>query len=238
LATHYDNLQVSPKASEAVIKASYRVLVQKYHPDRFEPREEAERVTRILNAAWCVLGNPLTRAAYDRTLSIQEIAHQPITPPPVRKDRGRKARRSPYNTPEIDRIVNYMVDEQDSLNEKVVERFKALMLMRRIELGLNAIMDDAEETRFLQSIKDRMGLEQGMAFAELCAFIDAQTGQCSQPVKRSAKAWPHPVAQASSQAGSISSSPAVAPTRPSVTAVVLFTILATIALIGLSQLDK
>lgn len=236
MTTHYDNLQVSPKASEAVIKASYRVLVQKYHPDRFQPHDEAERVTRILNEAWCVLGNPVTRAAYDRTLSFQEIAHQPITPAPARKDRGRKTRRSPYNTPEIDRIVNYMVDEQDDLNEKVVERFKALMLMRRIELGLNAIMDDAEETRFLQSIKDRMGLEQGMVFAEMCAFIDVQTGQYSQPEKRSAKMPPHPAAQSPSQAGSTTAPPAFAPTRPSAAAVVLFTILAAIALIGLSQL--
>jgi hypothetical protein len=182
MATHYDNLQVSPKASDAVIRASYRVLVQKYHPDRFEPREEAERITRILNAAWKVLGDPASRAVYDRDLAIQaslQSDDSSITPPPKR--RQRKSRLSPYSTPEIDRLVNYIIDGQDDINEKIVEQLKVLMLKRRIDLGPPLIFDDSEETRFLQSIKDRMGMEQGMTFMEICAFIDVNMGNYSQP---------------------------------------------------------
>ena len=54
LSTHYDNLQVARNASPEVIKAAYRSLSQKHHPDRHPPerREDCDRVMRILNAAY------------------------------------------------------------------------------------------------------------------------------------------------------------------------------------------
>jgi DnaJ-class molecular chaperone len=68
----YDVLQVSPKASPEVIKAAYRALMEKYHPDKHgEPlRQWAEEVSRQLNAAYAVLGNPQKRSDYDRNNGI------------------------------------------------------------------------------------------------------------------------------------------------------------------------
>ena len=64
-ATHYEVLQVAQGAPLAVIKASYRVLVQQYHPDRYKPVHEAERITKRLNEAYGVLSDAELRAAYD-----------------------------------------------------------------------------------------------------------------------------------------------------------------------------
>jgi len=66
--THYDNLKVIPSAPPEVIKAAYRALSQRYHPDR-HPGPEAERVMRLLNEAYAVLGDPQRRAVYDRELA-------------------------------------------------------------------------------------------------------------------------------------------------------------------------
>ena len=53
---HYAVLEVEPGASFAQIKAAYRRLMKKYHPDKFpqdaERRNAAEAVARRLNEAY------------------------------------------------------------------------------------------------------------------------------------------------------------------------------------------
>lgn len=72
--THYDNLQVARNASPEVIKAAYRSLSQKHHPDRHPPerREDCDRVMRILNAAYETLSDPQRRREHDRWIAAQE----------------------------------------------------------------------------------------------------------------------------------------------------------------------
>jgi DnaJ-domain-containing protein 1 len=55
-AAYYHALEVKPPAGFAEIKASYKKLVKKYHPDLFnnhpQKRQYAEAVTRQLNEAF------------------------------------------------------------------------------------------------------------------------------------------------------------------------------------------
>jgi curved DNA-binding protein CbpA len=62
---HYEVLQVHPRAEPDVIRAAYRILARKYHPDL---GGDASRMIAI-NDAWDVLGDPVRRAAYDATRS-------------------------------------------------------------------------------------------------------------------------------------------------------------------------
>ena len=57
----YEVLQVNPRAEPEVIRAAYRILARKYHPDH---GGDAGRMI-ALNDAWDVLGDPARRAAYD-----------------------------------------------------------------------------------------------------------------------------------------------------------------------------
>lgn len=67
--THYDNLKVTKNAPDYIIKAAYRALSQRFHPDVFKgPTEEAERIMKIVNAAKDVLCDPKKRAAYDKKI--------------------------------------------------------------------------------------------------------------------------------------------------------------------------
>lgn len=69
--TLYDLLEVSPNASPEVIKAAYRQLAMKYHPDRqpdAQARRRAEEQMKAINAAYEILADPVRRAEYDRRL--------------------------------------------------------------------------------------------------------------------------------------------------------------------------
>ena len=65
-ASHYSTLQVAPDASAAQIRAAYRALAQRYHPDKHpaDAQRAAGHMQR-LNAAYEVLSDPVQRAAYD-----------------------------------------------------------------------------------------------------------------------------------------------------------------------------
>lgn len=64
--THYDNLKVARTADVVVIKAAYKALAQKYHPDRNPGDPEAERIMKLINKAYEVLSDPVRRSEYDR----------------------------------------------------------------------------------------------------------------------------------------------------------------------------
>ncbi|MGQ9487262.1 MAG: DnaJ domain-containing protein [Armatimonadota bacterium] len=69
--TLYDLLEVSPNASPEVIKAAYRQLAMKYHPDRqpdAQARQRAEEQMKAINAAYEILSDPARRVEYDRRL--------------------------------------------------------------------------------------------------------------------------------------------------------------------------
>jgi len=61
---YYSVLHVSPTASTDEIKASYRILIRRYHPD-LNSAPSAEQLTEQLNIAYKELRDPELRAAYD-----------------------------------------------------------------------------------------------------------------------------------------------------------------------------
>lgn len=72
LRTHYDNLKVSRDAPIEVIRAAYRSLSQKYHPDKNNDSEESIRIMRIINDSYDVLSNPGTRLSHDEWIRKSE----------------------------------------------------------------------------------------------------------------------------------------------------------------------
>lgn len=99
LRTHYDNLQIQEGAGPEVIKASYKALAQKWHPDRNQDNpDEAERIFKIITSAFEVLSDSETRAKYDAWLVEQRKGS---TPPPVAQyasPQPAKPERRPYDT--------------------------------------------------------------------------------------------------------------------------------------------
>lgn len=69
--TYYDVLMVSRNASQEVIRAAFKSLCQKYHPDR-NKHPNAERMIQQFNEAYSILSNPVERDKYDKQLSDYE----------------------------------------------------------------------------------------------------------------------------------------------------------------------
>lgn len=65
---YYDILNVSPKASNAEIKSAYRKLARKLHPDKHGGDTSMAREFAKIANAYETLGNPKTRATYDRRI--------------------------------------------------------------------------------------------------------------------------------------------------------------------------
>ena len=70
--THYDNLKVSRKAPQEVIRAAYKALSQKYHPDKNLHDEKAARIMAILNSAYGTLADPVRRREHDEWIAAEE----------------------------------------------------------------------------------------------------------------------------------------------------------------------
>ncbi|XP_013395398.1 dnaJ homolog subfamily B member 9 isoform X2 [Lingula anatina] len=67
---HYKTLGVSRTATPAQVKAAYYKNSKKYHPDLNKSRD-AQRLFTEINSAYEVLGNPIKKKEYDKTLAYQ-----------------------------------------------------------------------------------------------------------------------------------------------------------------------
>jgi DnaJ-class molecular chaperone len=76
LHTHYDNLKVARNAPPEIIRAAYKTLSQKYHPDRNPGSPDAIRVIQIINSAYEVLSDPVRRREHDEWITRTESSVQ------------------------------------------------------------------------------------------------------------------------------------------------------------------
>jgi curved DNA-binding protein CbpA len=71
VASLYNVLKVAPDAPVEVIRAAYRVLAARYHPDRCGDNSEALSRMQRVNEAYRVLSDPGLRAKHDAALNSQ-----------------------------------------------------------------------------------------------------------------------------------------------------------------------
>ncbi|MGF6281915.1 curved DNA-binding protein CbpA [Pseudomonas frederiksbergensis] len=99
MRTHYDNLQIQEGAGPEVIKASYKALAHKWHPDKNPDKlKEAERVFKIITDAYGVLSDHETRAKYDAWLVEQRKAPTPLPGAHHSPSQSTQPDRRPYDS--------------------------------------------------------------------------------------------------------------------------------------------
>lgn len=64
--SHYDSLEITPKATQADIKSAYYKLSKIHHPDKNQGCAEASRRFQEVSNAYEVLGNYKLRKLYDK----------------------------------------------------------------------------------------------------------------------------------------------------------------------------
>jgi curved DNA-binding protein CbpA len=70
--THYDNLKVTRNAPPEIIRAAYKSLSQKFHPDRNPNNPAATQTIQLINLAYEVLSDPVKRTEHDRWIAKAE----------------------------------------------------------------------------------------------------------------------------------------------------------------------
>lgn len=83
LPTYYDVLQIERDAAPERVRAAYRRLAQKYHPDKMPGNANAVRAMAAINAAYEVLSDAHRRTEHDLWIRRAErtSAPAPITTP-------------------------------------------------------------------------------------------------------------------------------------------------------------
>jgi DnaJ-class molecular chaperone len=71
MSTHYESLHVTEDAPDEVIRASYRALSLKHHPDQAGERPQSKWKMQRINDAYAVLSDIQKRADYDLSLRQQ-----------------------------------------------------------------------------------------------------------------------------------------------------------------------
>lgn len=92
----YAELGVSPQAEPDVIRAAYRALAQRYHPDKPTGAglAAAAKMTRI-NRAYEVLGQAASRQSYDRE---QALPPQRLARPLIHRTTSQHPMARPFLT--------------------------------------------------------------------------------------------------------------------------------------------
>jgi len=90
--TPFEILQITPDAEEEVIKAAYRSLAKKYHPDMINNGTSEKRI-KELNWAYSELSDPESRKKWSQK---EKPTHQPKASKtePIKSQKNRRA--SPY----------------------------------------------------------------------------------------------------------------------------------------------
>lgn len=73
LRTHYANLKIARDAPPEIVKAAYRALSTRWHPDRNPGNPDAVRIMALINESYAVLSDPDRRAEHDRWILRQEL---------------------------------------------------------------------------------------------------------------------------------------------------------------------
>ena len=105
--TYYEILEISPNASTDVVRAAYKAMCKKYHPDNAEDISEDGQIKKI-NEAYAVLIDPTAREEYDRKLA------DDISAKAQEKDENSNLKKQP------DKAAVYRRADED-LDEDIIE---------------------------------------------------------------------------------------------------------------------
>jgi DnaJ-class molecular chaperone len=152
LKDHYRILGVIQDAEDIVIKAAYRALAQRYHPDKWagSPEEATMRMSEI-NKAFSVLSDQIKRKQYDINLSSNEY-NEPEEDFSNTVDENDFGTSLDYNW---STVVKYFPDLEDIFNDlskisrPLAQTYKVYLLEKK-EFTKRKVIADKLEREFLE----------------------------------------------------------------------------------------
>ncbi len=140
----YHVLQVIPGADEEVIRAAYRALARKYHPDTGGSQTQMA----VLNAAWETLGDRTERARYDSeskaaAAETTEAERHPVAdPPPPATPSARRPMPSHASGTVLDfgRYAGYSIGELAAADPDYLRWLARTPIGRRLQSEIDEIL--------------------------------------------------------------------------------------------------
>ena len=108
LHTHYDNLKIARDAPPEVIRAAYKILCKKFHPDHHQNNPTTTKTFQLISVAYHVLSDPTLRREHDvwiakeearltkETVQVKPTQKKPIRSHQVRRLTDRRKTRAVY----------------------------------------------------------------------------------------------------------------------------------------------
>lgn len=135
MRTHYEDLHVTEDAPDEVIRAAYRSLSLKHHPDTSGDRPQSKWKMQRINDAYAVLADTGKRADYDAMLRRQRNPGPAQAPTRTTRPARRlppRAQRSIQHTPSWLRIgLGWLSDARLALPLVAILWLVVLWMVRR-----------------------------------------------------------------------------------------------------------
>ena len=149
---HYRILGVIQDAEDIVIKAAYRALAQRYHPDKWtgSPAEATRRMSKI-NGAFVVLSDPKKRKQYDQS----RVSNEYNEPEEDSSNAGTEDDLGNSLDKNWSEAVKYFTDLEDIINDlsriskPLAQTYKVYLLENR-DFTKRKIIADQLERKFLE----------------------------------------------------------------------------------------
>ena len=132
MASHYDVLGVSRTATDEDVKAAYRAKAKLFHPDVKKSKnlgnsgDDGDDEFKLVNEAYSILGNPVTRRLYDQGVSGDALSSAAGNSSQTNTDYGgrRYGRRGNVQTKfhtKTDKYASLNVQQSNNYYKKFVE---------------------------------------------------------------------------------------------------------------------
>jgi hypothetical protein len=177
--SHYENLKIARDASPEAIRAAYRALTRKHHPDRHPDSAEAQRIMSVVNVAYAVLSDPAKRREHDQWIRQAEG-------PVARPLRDKHTLHAPTAAYESAADASVRRARQAVLVERAA-RLKAHVLGHRVAYALAAL---AAFGLLIGSVRALLEPELGARITAPVAAATRYGGYVRPPSAPNGQAWP------------------------------------------------
>jgi len=149
---HYQVLGVIQDAEDIVIKAAYRALAQRYHPDKWvDSQEEGTRRMSEINEAFAALSDPTKRKQYDQSRTSNEYNF----PEEDFSNTGTEDDLCNSLNDDWSAIVKYFPDVEDIINDlskisKPLAQTYKVFLLENKEFTKRKVIAEQLERKFLE----------------------------------------------------------------------------------------
>lgn len=182
------------------MRAAYRALIRRYHPDANRSAEAAERA-RAINAAYAVLGDPGRRADYDASRACREL------PPP------RPNRAGPIFTGLIWAVALGLLLYAIQSPPGAVDELEAAPAAAAIEAAAPEPVAPPEPKRIAAAAADKDSAARPVRATDVAALSEMPPAEAPMQVAAAAAAERRPPAAAGRRQAAPAGEPAAAP-RP------------------------